>query len=178
MVIKNQPSQTHTCVCVSSCSRQWSLNQRLWSKIMFIFVHLKYAINYMNWSLFISANLKEEEIFKIISMKISVPYVSSVRGACIPDAAETSYQRALFKDRIRSLLVAQSRLTPWEPMDWSPPGFSVHGLIQAGIHEWVAIPFSRGSSRPRDWTWVSCIAGGFFTIWATREAPSWFIMLC
>ena len=36
--------------------------------------------------------------------------------------------------------------------------------------EWVAIPFSRGSSRPRDQIQVSCIAGGFFTIWATREA--------
>ena len=89
----------------------------------------------MNWSLFISAHLKEEEIFKIISMKVSVLYVSSVRGACILNTAETSYQRALFKDRIRSLLVAQSCLTPWEPMDWSPPGSSVHGLIQAGILE-------------------------------------------
>ena len=137
---------------------------------MFIFVHLKYAINYMNWSLFISANLKEEEIFKIISMKISVLYVSSVRGACILNTADT-YQRALFKDRIRSLLVTQSHLTPWEPMNWSPPGFSVHGFIQAGILECVAIPFSRGSSRPKDWTWVSCIADGFFTIWATRETP-------
>ena len=37
--------------------------------------------------------------------------------------------------------------------------------------EWVAIPFSRGSSWPRDWTQVSCIAGGFFTVWTTREAP-------
>ena len=42
--------------------------------------------------------------------------------------------------------------------------------LQARILEWVAIPFSRGSSRPRDWIWVSCIAGRFFTLWATREA--------
>ena len=55
-------------------------------------------------------------------------------------------------------------------MDCSPPGSSVHGIIQARILEWVAIPFSRGSSWPRDQTWVSCIAGRFFTIWATREA--------
>ena len=46
-----------------------------------------------------------------------------------------------------------------------------HGISQARILEWVAIPFSRGSSQPRDQTWVSCLAGGFFTIWATREAP-------
>ena len=44
------------------------------------------------------------------------------------------------------------------------------GIFQARILEWVAIPFSRGSSQPRDWTQVSCIAGRFFTIWATREA--------
>ena len=43
--------------------------------------------------------------------------------------------------------------------------------VQARILEWVAIPFSRGSSQPRDWTQLSCIAGRFFTSWATREAP-------
>ena len=53
-----------------------------------------------------------------------------------------------------------------------PLGFSVHGILQARILDWVAIPFSRGSSRPRDWIWVSCIAGRFFTTWATREAPA------
>ena len=52
------------------------------------------------------------------------------------------------------------------PMDCSPPGSSVHGILQARILEWVAIPFSRGSSRSRDWTWASCIAGKFFTVWA------------
>ena len=53
------------------------------------------------------------------------------------------------------------------PMDYSPPGSSVCGIIQARVLEWVAISFSRRSSRPRDWTWVSCIAGRFFTLWAT-----------
>ena len=46
----------------------------------------------------------------------------------------------------------------------------VHGILQARILEWVAFPFSRGSSQPRDWTQVSHIAVGFFTSWATREA--------
>ena len=55
-------------------------------------------------------------------------------------------------------------------MDCSPPGFSVHGILQAKILEMVAILFSRGFSSPRDQTWVSCIAGIFFTIWTTREA--------
>ena len=51
-------------------------------------------------------------------------------------------------------------------MDCSPPGSSVHGILQAGILEWVAIPFSRGSSQPRHRTWVSCVAGGFSPVWA------------
>ena len=54
-------------------------------------------------------------------------------------------------------------------MDCSLPGSSVHGILQARILGWVAITFSRGSSRLRDRTRVSCIAGRFFTIWATRE---------
>ena len=56
------------------------------------------------------------------------------------------------------------------PMDCSPPGPSVHGIFQARKLEWVTISFSRGSSWSRDWTWVSCISGRFFTIWATRKA--------
>ena len=57
-----------------------------------------------------------------------------------------------------------------DPMDCTLPGSSVHRILQAGILEWVAIPFSRGSSQPENQTQVSCIAGRFFTIWAIREA--------
>ena len=76
------------------------------------------------------------------------------------------------------VLVAQSCPTLCDPMDCSPPGSFVHGILQARIVAWVTIPFSRGSSRPTDQTHiscVSCIAGGFFTVWATREAQwaSW-----
>ena len=46
----------------------------------------------------------------------------------------------------------------------------VHDILQARILEWVPFPFSRGSSQPRDWTQVSCIADGFLTSWATKEA--------
>ena len=105
--------------------------------------------------------------------------------------------------------VAQSCPILWDPMDCSPPASSVHGILQARILEWVAIPFSRGSSQPRikprspalqvdslpseppgkpkntrviayplssgcsqpmSQTGVSCIAGRFFTSWATKEA--------
>jgi len=69
------------------------------------------------------------------------------------------------------VLFTQSCLTLCDPMDYSPPGSFFHGVLQAGILEWVAIPFSRQCSWPMDWTWISFIADSFFTIWATREAP-------
>ena len=65
--------------------------------------------------------------------------------------------------------VAQLRLTLCDPVDCSPPGFSVHGILQARMLEWVAISFSRGSSQPRDRTQVSHIAGRRCNLWATRE---------
>ena len=66
--------------------------------------------------------------------------------------------------------VTQSSPTLCNPMHYSSPGSSAHGILQARILEWVAIPFSRVSSQPRDWTQVSHIAGRFFTVWATRES--------
>ena len=69
------------------------------------------------------------------------------------------------------VLVTQSYSTLYGPMDCSTPDFSVHGISQARIPERVAISFPRGSSRPWNWTQVSCAAGRFFTNWATREDP-------
>ena len=68
------------------------------------------------------------------------------------------------------LLVAQLCPTLCDPMDCSPLASSVLGILQARVLEWVAIPFSRGSSQPEDQTWVSHTAGRFFTSWATRVA--------
>ena len=67
--------------------------------------------------------------------------------------------------------VTQLYPTLCDPVDCSLPGFSLHGILQARILEWVTISFSRGSSRPRDRNWVSCIGGRHFNLWATREAP-------
>ena len=61
--------------------------------------------------------------------------------------------------------VTQSCPTLCDPMD-----YTVHGILQARILEWVAFPFSRASSQPRDQTQVSRITGGFFKSLATREA--------
>ena len=77
------------------------------------------------------------------------------------------YFRSAFKVKV---LVTQSCPALCDPMHCSSLGSSVQGILQARIQEWVAIPFSRGSSQPRYWTWVSRVAGRFLTIWATREA--------
>ena len=80
-----------------------------------------------------------------------VNYMSSFSNVCF-----------LFK-----MKVTQLYLTLCDSMDFILPGSSVHGISQARIMEWVAIPFSRGSFWPRDQTQVSCIAGRCFTIWST-----------
>ena len=67
-------------------------------------------------------------------------------------------------------LVAQLCSTVCDPMDCSSPGSSVPWILQVRTLEWTAIPFFRGSSQPRDQTGVSCIAGRFFTIWATGKS--------
>ena len=64
----------------------------------------------------------------------------------------------------------QSCPTLCNPMDCSAPGSCIHGILQARVLEWVAIPFSMGSPWPREQTCVSCIEGGLFTIWDTRQA--------
>ena len=71
--------------------------------------------------------------------------------------------------------VAQSCPTLWDPMDCNLPGSSIHGIFQARVLEWVAISFSRGSSRPRDLSRVSHIAGRCFTIWATRVSEAFYV---
>ena len=73
-----------------------------------------------------------------------------------------------YKERKKESVV-QSCPTLCNPTDCSPPGSSVHGIFQARVLQWVTISSSRGSSRPRDWTQVSHIAGRRFTVWATRE---------
>ena len=74
--------------------------------------------------------------------------------------------------------VAQSCPTLCHPVDYSLPGFSIHGILQARILEWVTNSFSRESSWPRDGTRVSCIVGRHFNLWATREAQVLVIQSC
>ena len=68
-------------------------------------------------------------------------------------------------------LLNPMKVTQSCPTLCDPRNYTVHRILQAKILEWVAVPFSSRSSQPRDWTQVSCIAGRFFTSWATREFP-------
>ena len=71
------------------------------------------------------------------------------------------------------VLTTQWCSTLCHPMACSPPGSFAHGVLQARILEWVAIPFSRRPSWPRDQTPVSYIAGGFFTFWTDGKVIQW-----
>ena len=74
--------------------------------------------------------------------------------------------------------VSHSVVSDFWPHEFSLPGSSVHGILQARILEWVAISFSSVTSLSRDWTPVSCTAGRFFTIWVPEEGKSPNCYLC
>ena len=100
---------------------------------------------------------------------LSVPSPGNLPDSEIEPRSPALQTDSLPNELWRKVKVAQSRLTLWDPRD-----YTVHGIIQARILAlpWVAFPFSRGSSQPRDQTQVSWIADGFFTSWATTEAQS------
>ena len=85
---------------------------------------------------------------------------AAVREAPCPDPLLCNWRVTHTRHIKRQTLCnsAQSCLTLGDPVDCSPPGSSVHGILQARRLEWVAMPFSRGSSRPRDRTQVSCVS--------------------
>ena len=96
---------------------------------------------------------------------------SDSRRSCLLSWAKISQECPVKHFKKVKVKVSQSCPTLCDPMD-----YTVHGILQARILEWVAFPFSRGSSQPRDQTQVSLIAGGFFTSWATREAGDKYIL--
>ena len=92
-------------------------------------------------------------------------------AGCADSATRNSHAQALLQGNPETRRPAARSVASdsCDPMDCSPPGSSVHGILQARIPERVATPFSRGSSRPRNWTWVSCLAVRFVTIRSTRK---------
>ena len=94
-----------------------------------------------------------------------LPSLRGIIALLVPWLRTSSLQNVKVK-----VLVTHSCPTLFNPLDCSLPGSSVYGILQARIQKWIAIPFSGGSFWPRDQVQVFCIAGRFFTIWATREA--------
>ena len=85
-----------------------------------------------------------------------------LRSTLLKKILSAWYRMAYYRHYV-PVLSFQSCPTLCDPMDCSPVGFSVRGILQAKLLEWVAAPSSQGSSWPRDWVHVSCIAGRFFT---------------
>ena len=77
------------------------------------------------------------------------PHPQTYWGSTHPYAVKPTYWHQLAMNKMK---VTQLCPTLWDPMDCSPPGSSVHGILQARVLEWVAVLFSRGSSQPKDWT--------------------------
>ena len=95
--------------------------------------------------------------------------VSYVLGQQASPATEIFCKSTHDSLQIRAAAATVYSLRHFQLLVRSPPGSSVHGILQAGIQEWAAISFSRGSSQPRDQTQVSCIAGRFFTTEPPRK---------
>ena len=115
-----------------------------------------------------SPNLAVLKAAEVLSPPFPILYSPSTKHPhcvrCLGDHLEVSLW---VKVKVKSLSRVRLFVTPWTVAYQDPPSMR---FFQARVLEWVAISFSRGSFQPRDWTWVSCIVGRCFTIWATREA--------
>ena len=141
------------------CFTGFHIFSYLWSNDPLLSIYMRYTLK---TSIFLS-------MFSPVSACLcwGMKKILRVRDVClVPASAALSIKWK----KVKWKFVSQSSPTLWDPTDCNPPGCSVHGILQAKIVEWVVIPFSRRSSWPRGWTQVPCIAGGFFTVWATRES--------
>ena len=111
--------------------------------------------------------VKEMQETWVQSLGLEDPLEEDPKGRKQSDMAEVTEHIRILNMSVK-VKVTQLCPTLCDPMD-----YTVHEILQARILEWVAFPFSRGSSQPRDWAQVSHIAGGFFTIWATKEAQKY-----
>ena len=108
--------------------------------------------------------------------RLLVASLLSSAALCVGAAPSRLHQKLVngpqwpFDYAHRDITATQGKVAQLCPTLCNPMDYRIHGSLQARILEWVAFPFSRGSSQPRDWTQVSCIAGRFFTSWATRDA--------
>ena len=146
---------------IISCSKTWNIGRCYITSLLMLIITIKFRQ---------SSNLKSPLLFsKVCLLKKRAVALELTHIHLVPTLC-----RALCKVLLGAVssvvLVAQLCLIFCNFTDCSSPGSFVHGIFQARTLEWIAIPFSRGSSQPRDWTRVSCIAGGLFTNWATGES--------
>ena len=120
--------------------------------LVFCFLFMLTFSSFLIPSLFLSSLLSLPFLFQLIKQKLHT---------------HINIRETIYESEHVSCSVTSDSL--W-PMDCSPPGSSIHGILQERILEWVAIPFPRQPSWPWDQAQVSCIASRFFTIWDTREA--------
>ena len=121
--------------------------------------------------------LTQVSTFTSFLMKWTVPnrVSSGIKVRIERDNVNFSFKWAAITDTYSCIevkvkvLVAQLCLTLCDPMDCSPPGSSAMEFSRQEYWSGLPFPFSRGSSQPRDWTRVFCVAGRFFTIWSIRE---------
>ena len=146
----------------------------------------KYTLHLNNYSVFSLLCLcrmlvpSAEPLSGIPSLDLEILCEFSVteEKALLSQSLNANFSHSCFLYFIHSFSVclcwSLSHARPFDPMDCSPPGSSVHGILQARILQRVASSLSRGSSWLRDQTCVSHIVGRFLTVWATREAHSFY----
>ena len=151
----------------------WPFMVSLWTVPVPVSVSFRYAVLYYNEHrrLKVLWEVEPSAILRPVSSNLFCPCPAFLHGCVILlmvvpcHSLLSQHDSILFgeqKWKVKAFVVQCC-----DPMDCSPSVSSVSGILQARILEWVAIPFSRGPSQPRDQTWVSCTAGRFFTIWAT-----------
>ena len=128
---------------------------------------VSYSIYFNQYSLLILFHIKVNIFLKIsIFLSINIIYKEHIIFFIL--IIKQTQKRLVFNKHLDvGIIWLSSQVRLWDPM-----GYTVCGILQARILEWVAIPFSRGSSWLRDWSWVSHIIGRFFSIWATRWSLS------
>ena len=115
-----------------------------------------------------------QSILEVLSqIRRHVSFEAEQKKIRVTDLRHTHFNLRSMPAFLNAYLVVQSGPTLFDILDYSLPGSSVHGILQARILEWVVISSSSRSSKPRDWihsSYVSCITGGFFTHWASGKA--------
>ena len=139
---------------------------------MYLLLRISVSITWNNYSaVLIIGTWKPTDVMIIFLRSLGFPCDSAGKeSAC--NAGDMGSIPGLGSEMKWSEL-SQSCLTLWDPMNCSPPGSSIHGILQARILEWVAISFSKGTSQPRDRTRVSHIAGRCFYPMSHRGKIPW-----